>query len=504
MAFNTLDFLLLFTLTAFLYYILPHKLRNPLLLLASYVFYAAYNLALTLFLLLCTLFTYFIGLQVDRQDDPERRKSWAAAGVVIDLGALAFYKYFNFLLGTFSKAAGAKAFTLDLIVPLGISFIIFQVVSYIIDVYRRKMSAEKSLFKFSLYVAFFPKLVQGPIERAADIIPQFEEVHSFNDTEFREGLVMFLYGLFMKMVVADRAAVVVNKIYGSLSSYSGAAIAFASALFAFQIYCDFAGYSYTAIGAAKILGFRLKQNFRQPYMSLSVSEFWRRWHISLNNWLRDYLYIPLGGSRCSPARRNCNLLVTFGLSGLWHGADWGYVIWGLLNAVYMVIGGKIKALSSKLHKKSSTDASEPAREKSKYSVFLIRQLKRIFNFCLITFSWIFFRAQTLPVAFKAISRIFTKFNFIPFIDYVKDQFAKGAGTSLYGLDVVHGFPLLLVMLLFVIIIDFTADKHDIPNRVANGSVLLRWPVYLFLIFAILIFGVYGYGYSAGAFIYAGF
>lgn len=504
MAFNTLDFILLLIVTVLLYYALPHKLRNPLLLVASYVFYAAYDLALTAFLVICTLLTYYVARQVDCHEDAVIRKRWATIGVVLNLGALGFYKYFNFLSKSLSGVFGGKTKTLDLIVPLGISFIIFQVVSYIVDVYRGKMNAERNLFKFSLYVAFFPKLVQGPIERASDIIPQFDEIHKFDDTKFQKGFLLVLYGLFMKMVVADRLAIVVNTIFGSLADYSGAAIAMASALFAFQIYCDFAGYSYTAIGAAELLGFGLKRNFRQPYMSLSVSEFWRRWHISLNDWLRDYLYIPLGGNRCSRARKNFNTLVTFGVSGLWHGADWGYVIWGLLNAVYIVIGGKIKTVTPKLRRIFSIKAEEEERVPSKAAVFLGNQIRRLINFCLITFTWIFFRAQSLSVANTAIKRIFTSFNLKPFLQYVKGQLEKGPETMLYGINIKFGIPVLLLSLLLVIIIDIIADRHDIANRIAAGKIILRWPVYLFLIFAIIVLGIYGYGYSAGAFIYAGF
>lgn len=510
MAFNSLDFMLLFTVTVILYYAMPHKFRNPLLLIASYIFYAAFDLGLTLFLVLCTLVTYFTALKVDQYRGQKSSKTWATIGVVANLAALAFYKYLNFFFGMIFgvlKASGiaAKSHTFDLLVPLGISFIVFSVVSYIIDVYRGKIGAEKSLFKLSLFISFFPKVVQGPIERAGDIIPQFDEVHIFDDHKFSEGILMMLYGLFMKMVVADRASIVVNTIYGNLPSYSGAAILFATFLFAFQIYCDFAGYSYIAIGGAKILGFEFKRNFRQPYMSLSIAEFWRRWHISLNAWLRDYLYIPLGGNRCSPARKNLNSLIVFGVSGLWHGADWGYIIWGLLNAVYIMIENKIKKFKARITIAPDDDkASQPREESIAVKQFAGRTLRRILNFVLISFTWIFFRAQNLPTAMEAITSIFGEFNLFPFLSFIKGQVAKGSGTLLYGLDVVWGMGLLLVCILVVILVDVISDRHDVTGTLAKGKLGVRWLVYFLLIFAIIIFGVYGYGFDASAFIYAGF
>lgn len=510
MAFNSLDFMILFAVTVILYYALPHKFRNPLLLIVSYIFYAAFDLGLTMYLVLCTLVTYFTALQVEKYRGQKSSKTWATIGVVANLAALAFYKYLNFIFGMIFgvlKASGiaAKSHTFKLLVPLGISFIVFSVVSYIIDVYRGKISAEKSLFKLSLFISFFPKVVQGPIERAGDILPQFDQVHVFDDHKFSEGMLMVLYGLFMKMVVADRASIVVDTIYGSLSAYSGAAIVFATSLFAIQIYCDFAGYSYVAIGAARILGFEFKRNFRQPYMSLSIAEFWRRWHISLNAWLRDYLYIPLGGNRCSPARKNLNSLIVFGVSGLWHGADWGYIIWGLLNAVYIMIENKIKSIKARITiAPDDAKASEPSKEGSPVKQAAGRTLRRILNFILISFTWIFFRAQDLPTAMKAITRIFGRFNFSGFVAYVSEKVAQGSGTLLYGLDVVWGLGLLLVCILVVVIVDVISDQHDITGTLARGNLFVRWLVYFLLIFAIIILGVYGYGFNAAAFIYAGF
>ena len=507
--------MLLLAGTLILYFLLPQKLRNPLLLLASYVFYAAYSLKLTIFLVVMTLVTYVLALEIERcrgVREGKVSKRWMIVGVVISLGTLAFYKYFNFLSDTLAGLSGSgKAKHLALLVPLGISFVVFTLVSYLVDVYRGKIPAERSLLKYALFVSFFPKVVQGPIEKAGDILPQFDEKHSFDLIRFREGMLMVLYGLFMKMVVADTAATVVDKIYGSLGDYTGAAILAATLLFTIQIYCDFAGYSYVAIGSARVMGFDFKQNFRQPYLSLSVAEFWRRWHISLNRWLIDYLYIPLGGSRCRKSRKNFNTMVTFGLSGLWHGADWGYIVWGLLNGVYIMIEAEFKALGEKLRglgaKAEHPDdprwtVAEPSP--SVLGPAISRFFRGLITFVLIMFSWIFFRARKLSVALRAIKRIFTKFELASFIGYVKERLALGPGNTLYGLDVAYRIPVLLAGILIVVIVDLLANKRDLCGDLARGSRVLRWAIAYVLIIAIMVFGVYGYGYSAGAFIYAGF
>lgn len=509
MSFNSIDYILLLAATLILYYVLPHKFRNWLLLLSSLAFYAAYSLKLTLFLLVMILITYYFALDIEKSkeaDSDQRSKKLLKIGLIICIGILAFYKYSDFILDTFSGFAGnSKVKHLNLIAPLGISFIVFSLVSYLIDVYRGKIHAEHNLLKYALFVAFFPKVVQGPIVRAGDLIPQFDEVHTFDRKAARAGFIMILYGLFSKLVVADAAAVAVNQIYASPSDYSGAALTLGTVLFALQIYCDFAGYSLIAIGSAKLLGFRIDRNFQQPYCSRSVGEFWRRWHMSLNTWLRDYLYIPLGGSRCSKNRRSFNLLVTFGLSGLWHGADWGYIIWGLLNGVYVDVEGRIKSWAKKRNEAEQQVPGTPVKHSDPDILDrIIHMASVLLTFCLVSFSWIFFRAQKLSKASLIIRRMFGSFNYSGFIGYIHEQIAKGAGTSLYGLDVMYGWPKLLVGLVIVIAVDVLAQKNDIPERVANGKLALRWFVYIALIMSILVCGVYGFGYDASAFIYAGF
>ena len=508
MSFNTLDFFLLLGATLLLYYLFPQKLRNPLLLISSYVFYAAYSLPLTLFLVVMTLATYFIALDIERCRGAEWHrlaKRWMIVGVVLCLGVLGFFKYYNFLvrtLGSLFQTSGPKQ--LSLVAPLGISFVVFTLVSYLVDVYRGKIPAEKSLFKYALFISFFPKVVQGPIEKAGDILPQFDEEHRFDLMRFREGMLMVLYGLFMKMVVADTASIAVDTIYSQPAEYTGAALLLATLLFTLQIYCDFAGYSYVAIGAARVMGFDFRQNFRQPYLSLSVAEFWRRWHMSLNRWLIDYLYIPLGGSRCSKSRKNFNTMVTFGLSGLWHGADWGFIVWGLLNGLYIILESACRDLAAKFRPHTQDLGAEAETSPSRIGPALNRFFHGLVTFVLVMFSWIFFRARSLSASFRIIGRIFGRFELRPFLHYVREQMAKGAGTALYGLDVRYVIPPFLLFVLVIVAVDLIANKHELLKAIAAGRRVWRWSICFFLIFATMIFGVYGYGYSAGAFIYAGF
>ena len=500
MSFNTLEYVLFFLLLVCLYYILPHKLRNPLLLAASYFFYAVYDVRMIAFLALCTLITYGIGLLIEKNaNNRGSKKRWLIFGIILNLGVLCFYKYLNFFSSTLFGLFGREdstPFRHSFLVPLGISFILFQTLSYIIDVYKGKLQAEKSLFKLALYISFFPKVVQGPIERAGDMLPQFNEEHRFNLETFREGMLMVFFGLFMKMCVADRAATIVDSIYGGIAkspeSYSGAAAAFATILFAIQLYCDFAGYSLTAIGSAKVFGYEMKRNFRQPYFSKTVGEFWRRWHISLNSWLTEYLYIPLGGSRCSRTRNNINTLITFGLSGLWHGAAGGYIVWGLLNGVYVVIEKWYKNLSAGVKHKKIKAAEKTGVLKHILSSFCV--------FVLVGITWIFFRAQTMELSLAVIDRIVNHFNLSGFISYADKIFAEGLTATLYGLPVWQ-YIVLGAAMLVCFAVDLIAQKGNVAYTVANAKLPIRWAVMLVLLFAVLIFGIYGHGYSASAFIY---
>lgn len=491
MSFNTLNFILFLSLVIIVYFLVGQKFRYPFLLLASYFFYAYYDIPLVAFLVLITLFNYGIALMIDKGDN---KKIWLITGIVVNVGVLAFYKYLNFsfriLNSIFSKVGfGGRLPLFSFIVPLGISFIIFSVISYIVDVYKGKIKAEKNLVKFALYVSFFPKVVQGPIVKARDMLNQLDEKHHFDMQRFREGSLMVMWGMFMKMVLADRIAIPVNLVYGSVDTFAGTSLIIATFLFALQLYFDFAGYSLIAVGTFKILGFRVNANFKQPYLSTSVGEFWRRWHISLNEWLMEYIYIPLGGSRVGNFRYILNVLITFGLSGLWHGSNGGYIVWGLLNGVY-ILGEKYIG--------PKTDTKKAEKKANPILVFL----GRIKVFLLVSISWIFFRAATTTASMKVINGMITRLNYIPTIEYIESFIAGEKGIFL-GLNQ-HAWTVIIVFLIIAIIVDLLVQRYDLIDKVANAPIWIRWPIFMAIMIIIIIYGMYGFGYNASNFIYSQF
>lgn len=395
MLFNSLDFILFFLVFSCSFFLLPAKSRWVLLLLGSYFFYMYWKWEFIFLILLSTGIDFFCGIEMSKRAEKNQRRPFLLLSLFSNLGILFFFKYFNFFTDSLNELTGSNISALSIILPMGISFYTFQTLSYSIDVYRGEIPAEKHLGRFALYVSFFPQLVAGPIERASRLLPQFQK----NDQkpEFDRlvtGLTQMVIGLFKKVVVADTIAIYVNHIYGFPDLYTGFTLLFATYLFAIQIYCDFSGYTDIAIGAAKMLGYDLMENFRTPYFSTSITEFWRRWHISLSTWLRDYLYIPLGGNRGGKIFTYRNLMITMLLGGLWHGASWNFVFWGLLHGVYLSVE---RLLSYK----------DSLKEKS----FLIKFPAGILTFHLVCFSWIFFRAETFAKASSVISGICTLENF---------------------------------------------------------------------------------------------
>lgn len=334
MLFNSFHFLLFFPLVCLLYYLLPPRLRWVFLLLASYYFYMNWEPVYALLIAGSTLITYGCGLLVERYRGERRKQRLFLLGsLFLNFGILFIFKYYNFLTGSiFSLLSwlGIRfAFPeFTLLLPVGISFYTFQAVGYSLDVYRGDIKPERYLGIYALFVSFFPQLVAGPIERARNLLPQFKEIHRFDETNATQGLKLMLWGYFMKLCVADRLALYVDAVYNNVSEHNGTSLLLASIFFAFQIYCDFGGYSLIAIGAARVMGFSLMENFRRPYFAQSIKEFWGRWHISLSTWFKDYVYIPLGGNRVGRFRHALNLFVTFLVSGIWHGANWTFVLWG--------------------------------------------------------------------------------------------------------------------------------------------------------------------------------
>jgi D-alanyl-lipoteichoic acid acyltransferase DltB (MBOAT superfamily) len=398
MLFNSLDFALFLPIVFGLYWFVFPKnlgLQNFLLVVSSLVFYGWWDWRFLALLLLSALVDYSVGLGLLRQANPRKRKALLYTSLVINLGILGFFKYFNFFVESFAQAFtflgyAFPSYTLQIILPIGISFYTFQTLSYSIDVYQKKIEPTQDLIAFLAFVSFFPQLVAGPIERATHLLPQFYRARSFDYQEARAGLQQILWGLFKKMVIADNCAVLVDTVFTNPSQYAGAILLLGVFFFAFQIYGDFSGYSDIAIGTAKLFGFQLMQNFNFPYFSRDIAEFWRRWHISLSTWFRDYVYIPLGGSRGGTRQKIINTLLIFVLSGFWHGANFTFIVWGALHAFYFL------PLVLKNQNRKHLNIVAAGRFLATWQELL----QMIFTFSLVVFAWVFFRAKNLDQAFE--------------------------------------------------------------------------------------------------------
>lgn len=503
MLFNSLHFLLFFPAAFAVFHIVPKKLRTIWLLLCSYYFYMSWNAQYALLIFFSTVVTYGCAICLDvvgRSDKlSDKRKTLykklsLAAGIVINLAVLFFFKYFTLFSDTLTSAAGVFGITLSMpswnfLLPVGISFYTFQAVGYTIDVYRGDVKAEKNFLRYALFVSFFPQLVAGPIERSSNLLGELKKIETSRIVvsweRMRHGFLTMLWGFFLKMVVADRIAIFVDFVFSSESQLAGAYVVTAAVLFAFQIYCDFAGYSTIAVGASEMLGIGLMRNFETPYLSTSVREFWRRWHVSLSSWFRDYLYIPLGGSRKGTLRKYVNLIIVFSLSGLWHGAEWSFVVWGLLNGFYQVIEDLLIRLKTKF-------AGQSKKTDSKQMPIAERILHTLITFVLIDFAWIFFRAGSISQAISMVKSIV--FDFQPWI------FFDGA-LYLCGLSE-REFQVMLLSIAVLIIADFISHKGIKATDVIESQPLwFRWIVYIVAILAVVVFGVWGTGYDAAGFIY---
>lgn len=390
MIFNSLEFLIFFPIVLLGYFLLPKRMKWVFLLAASYFFYMIWNPPLIFLILFTTLVSYIGGIRIERSEKKSVRKFWLIATLVTSLGVLFFFKYFNFLADSAVSLAnlfGADAdfVALRLILPVGISFYTFQTLSYVIDIYRGDIKAETHFGWYALFVSFFPQLVAGPIERPENLLPQLKEDHRLEAENAYFGLRKMAVGFFKKIVVADLLAEFVNAIYNNAGEATGLGVIIASALFSVQIYCDFSGYTDIAIGCARVMGIRLMQNFNRPYSARSIKEFWARWHISLSSWFKDYIYIPLGGNRCSKPRRYFNIFVVFFVSGFWHGASWTFVLWGMLHGVYQIIGALTLPLRTKLYEKLKIDTDCAA----------FAWWQKTVTFTLVALSWLLFRANAI-------------------------------------------------------------------------------------------------------------
>ena len=476
MLFNSVSYLIFLPIVFAVYWILPNKYRWIVLLLSSYYFYMSWNVKYVVLILLTTGISYIAAILIEKSNHKKTKQLLLASVLIICLGVLFFFKYFNFTMQAISAVLGKFSIhlhpiTLNLLLPVGISFYTFQTLSYVIDVYRGDLKAEHHLGKYATFISFFPQLVAGPIERASNLLPQIVGNHTFSYDSAVYGLRIMLWGLFKKMVVADTLAVYVDRIYNNPSSYHGFVFIIATVFFAFQIYCDFSGYSDIAIGSARLFGIELMQNFRSPYFSASIREFWGRWHISLSTWFRDYLYIPLGGNRVSPLRHRFNLLATFFVSGLWHGANWTYIIWGLIH-------GGAQVIESFFRKQKE--------QKNRGFVWVIKVL---FVFSFSCFAWIFFRARTIAEAVYVISHSFIGMTKpLDFIITGIRTIGKGRMETIY----------LCFIILVLLVGDYVTLKQDVFSAISKKPPMIRWLVYLFVVWLIIIFTPVG---SGSAFIY---
>lgn len=408
MLFNSIEFGVFLPLLFVLYWFVTHqnlKLQNLLLLIASYVFYGWWDWRFLLLIIFSSSLDYFIGLQLSKTEKAAPRKRWLLTSIFVNLGFLFFFKYYNFFIESFVESFsffGAKSSiqTLNIILPVGISFYTFQTLSYTIDVYQKKLKPTQDILAFFAFVSFFPQLVAGPIERASNLLPQFYHKRKFDQFQAIDGMRQILWGLFKKIVIADNCAVYVNEIFNNQEDYGGMILLLGGVLFMLQIYGDFSGYSDVAIGVSRLFGFRLMKNFAFPFFSLDVAEFWRRWHISLSTWFRDYLYIPLGGSKRGKQIGIRNMFIIFIVSGFWHGANWTFIVWGCLNALF------IAPLFISNHNRHHLDIVAAGK--------VLPSLKEFFQmaltFLLLTITFIIFRADSVSVAFEMIYKIFFDFK----------------------------------------------------------------------------------------------
>lgn len=464
MIFNSLEFAIFLPLVFILYWFIAQKSlrgQNALIVVASYFFYGWWDWRFLFLVAFSSMADYLIALAMGRSDNNRKRKSLLFLSISINLGLLGFFKYFNFFVDNFVEAftlfgGRLNVQTLKILLPVGISFYTFQTLSYTIDVYRKKMEPTKEIISFFAFVSFFPQLVAGPIERATSLLPQFYKKRTFRYDEAVDGMRQILWGLFKKIVVADNCAKFANLIFNDSGNYSGSTLALGAIFFTFQIYCDFSGYSDIAIGTSRLFGFKLMQNFATPYFSRDIAEFWRRWHISLSTWFRDYVYIPLGGSRGGTAMKIRNTFIIFLVSGFWHGANWTFLIWGALNAVYF--------LPLLLTESNRNHLDVVAKGKILPSLNELALMTG--TFILTVLAWVFFRAENLSHAITYLSEIIS-----PSI-FRMPHFADRGNAVV-----------VILLILFLLIVEWQGRERQyaIEQLGQKWPRLLRWSFYSFLI-----------------------
>ncbi len=470
MLFNSVSFAIFLPIVFFLYWFVTQKnlkLQNSLLLVSSYFFYACWDYRFLFLLIFSTLLDYYTGIKISEAQNKHLKKFWLWLSIGINLGFLGVFKYYNFFADSFADALsllGMKASfgTLQIILPVGISFYTFHGLSYVIDLYYNKIKPERDFVNYSVFVSFFPLLVAGPIERATHLLPQILKKREFDYSKAIDGLRQILWGLFKKVVIADNCATFANSIFNDYAQFSGSTLVLGALFFTFQIYCDFSGYSDIALGTARLFGIDLLRNFAFPYFSRDIAEFWRRWHISLSSWFRDYLYIPLGGSKGGTWMKVRNTFIIFLVSGFWHGANWTFIVWGFLNALYI--------MPSIIFNTNRNNLEIVA--KGKYLPTFKEVISIGITFMLTVFAWIFFRANNVEHAFKYISIIFSKSLFtIPNFWEIHDT-----------------IPIIFLTILFLIIEWLGREEQYAIAKFGSGWFKpVRWAFYYGVILVIFYF-----------------
>ena len=495
MQFNSVNFMIFFPVVLIVYFVIPRKLRMYWLLVASYYFYMCWNAKYAFLIGGSTVITYFAAVLFSKMSDDKkgkiRKKIVVVICLAINLGILLLFKYGNFAIESLNRLLNVMHISLierrfDFLLPVGISFYTFQALGYMIDVYRGDVKVEKNIFRYALFVSFFPQLVAGPIERSKNLLSQMnsiEKLKLWNARRVTSGAIIMVWGFFMKMVIADRVSILVDTVFNNYRMYGSAELIVAALGFTMQIYCDFASYSMIAVGAAKILGFNLMENFRAPYFAVSIRDFWARWHISLSTWFRDYLYIPLGGNRKGTIKKYRNIMIVFLVSGLWHGASWSFVVWGGLHGLFQVIGDIIRPGKDKLIKKLNI----------KTDCFSWRLLQSFLTFCMVSFAWIFFRADTISDALTFIKRIVVRPTYW--------QFFNGGLLEL-GINGIE-INVLLVSILILFAVDMIRERRDmmLDRFLVLQNMWFEWAFIIFIILMIITFGEYGPTFDAKQFIY---
>lgn len=494
MLFISLTFLLFFPIAAVIYVIVPRNLRHIYLLLLSYIFYMWWNPLYAILLTTAIIVTYVCGLGLAHAKATRTKKLIVTAGFLINMSFLVYFKYFNFLLNSLNDLLACLGVALywkpfDILLPIGISFYMFQACGYLVDVYRRQTVAERNFLKYALFVAFFPQILAGPIGRSTALLPQIHNLPKLNVLKYNDvyvGLMTMLWGFFLKMVISDRIVLLVDQVFNAHWLYGFFGLSVAAVGFTIQIYCDFAGYSFIAVGTARVLGFHLMENFNTPYFSASLKEFWRRWHIALSSWFKDYLYIPLGGSRKSRARTYLNVFIVFLVSGVWHGANWTFVFWGALHGIYQIVGAMTASYRNKVN----------ALLKVNTECFSYKFGQIAIVFFLVAMAWIFFRAPTLTDAFMYIGGMFSRWDLWCFFD-----------GSIYKLGLVRQeFNILLVSLVILFLVDWVKYIRNLAldEFLARQNLWFRWAGIIILFMSIIIYGMYGPAFDTKNFIYSQF